>query len=268
MRSYYENKVVFVTGASSGLGEALAREAVAAGARVALAARRADRLEALARELGPAALAVACDVTMDGDLERAIDATHALGRVDVLLANAGFGVGGPLDRLTLADYQRQLDTNVLGVLRSIYAALPDLRATRGSIGIVGSANGYIALPGWSAYCMSKHALRALAESLGGELMSQGIHVTHLAPGFIATEFRRVDRNGTLRPERKDPIPSWLQMSAGRAARQMLRAIARGRRERVITGHAKIGVFLSRHAPGLVATAARLASPRLRRVSSR
>jgi NADP-dependent 3-hydroxy acid dehydrogenase YdfG len=268
MRSYYEGKVVFVTGASAGIGEALAREAVAAGARVVLTARRVDRLEALARELGSGALAVRCDVTVDGDLERAIDAAHGFGPVDVLLANAGFGVGGPLERLTVADYQRQFDTNVLGVLRSIYAALADLRQTRGSIGIVGSANGYISLPGWSAYCMSKHAVRSLAESLGPELSSQGIRVTHLAPGFVATEFRRVDRGGALRMERQDPIPGWLQMPADRAARKMLRAVARGRRERVVTGHAQLGVLLSRHVPGLVATGARWASPWLRRVSDR
>ena len=269
MRSYYQEKVVFITGASAGIGEALAREAVTVGARVVLAARRAERLAALVEELGSdRALAVPCDVTRDDDLDRAVAAAHDFGPVAVLFANAGFGVGGRLERLSLADYQRQFDTNVFGVLRAIYATLADLKTTRGAIGIVGSANGHIAVPGWSAYCMSKFATRALAECLGPELKRHGIRVAHLAPGFIATEFRHVDRTGTLRPERRDPIPRWLQMPANDAARRMLGAIAHHRRERVITLHAKLGVILNRQLPGVVGKAFDLASPWFRRVSER
>lgn len=192
MRSW-KDKVVFVTGASAGIGEAVAREAVRQGAKVVLAARRLDRVESIAAELGVAnALGVACDVTRDGDLEKAIERAHAFGPLDAMIANAGFGVAGKVARLTIDDYRRQFETNVFGVIRSVHAALPDLRQTRGMIGIVGSTNGYLSLPGYSAYCMSKHAVRSLAECLRHELAKDGVSVTHLAPGFIESEFRRVN----------------------------------------------------------------------------
>ncbi len=259
---------MLVTGASAGLGEHLAREAVTAGARVVLVARREARLARLAEELGrDRALDVAADVTRDGDMVRAVAAANrAFGPIHLLLANAGFSVGGPLDRLCVADYSRQFETNFFGVLRTIYAALPDLKSTRGAIGIVGSANGFLALPGWSAYCTSKFALRALAQSLRAELAPQGVGVTHFAPGFITTEFRTVDEQG--RQVRADPIPRFIQAAPDRTARRMLRALTRNRRELVVTGHAHLGVALARHAPRLTAAILRATATRLTRASLR
>ena len=249
----WNDKVVFVTGASAGIGEAIAREAVAQGARVVLAARRRDRVEALARELGEdRALGVACDVTHDGELEAAVERAHAFGPLDAMIANAGFGVGGSAERLSLDDYRRQFETNVFGVIRSVQAALPDLRTTHGAIAIVGSANGYISLPGWSAYCMSKHAVRSFAECLRLELAPSGVSVTHLAPGFIESDFRRVDNAGTRSDDLHDPVPGWLQMPAPKAAKKMLAAVAARSPECIITGHAKVAISATRHAPGLVA----------------
>jgi NADP-dependent 3-hydroxy acid dehydrogenase YdfG len=251
----WKDKVVFVTGASAGIGEAVAREAVAQGARVVLAARRKERVEALARELGAErALGVACDVTRDGDLEAAVERAHVFGPLDAMIANAGFGVGGRFAQLTLEDYRRQFETNVFGVIRSVRAALPDLRSTRGAVGIVGSANGYVSIPGWSAYCMSKHAVRSFAECIRHELARDGVAVTHLAPGFVESEFRRVDNQSALRDDLEDPIPRWLRMPAPKAAKKILAAVAARVPEAVITGHAKIAVSASRHAPRLVAAA--------------
>jgi NADP-dependent 3-hydroxy acid dehydrogenase YdfG len=251
----WKDKVVFVTGASAGIGEAVAREAVAQGARVVIAARRKDRVEALASELGSRrVLAVVCDVTRDGDLEAAIERAHAFGPLDAMIANAGFGVGGRLVKLSLDDYRRQFETNVFGVIRSVQAALSDLRATRGAIGIVGSANGYISIPGWSAYCMSKHAVRSFAECIRHELAGDGISVTHLAPGFVESEFRRLDRQQVLRDVSEDPIPRWLRMPADKAAKKILAAVDARVPEAVITGHAKVAVGATRHAPRLVSAA--------------
>src|SRR5262249_11416949 len=115
----FTDHVVFITGASSGIGAALAREFAKPGASLVLAARRTDRLEKLASELGRngrRAIALACDVTRDGDLERAAAAVRdAFGRIDVVVANAGFSVVGTFERLTLDDYRRQFETNVFGV---------------------------------------------------------------------------------------------------------------------------------------------------------
>jgi NADP-dependent 3-hydroxy acid dehydrogenase YdfG len=251
----WNDKVVFVTGASAGIGEALAREAAKQGAKVVLAARRKERVEAIAAELGAdRALAVVCDVTRDGDLEAAVERAHAFGPLDALIANAGFGVGGKFAKLSIDDYRRQFETNVFGVIRSIHAALPDLRQTRGAIGVVGSTNGYLSLPGWSAYCMSKHAVRSLCECLRHELAGDGVSVTHLAPGFVESEFRRVDNQSAFHDAAKDPVPRWLIMPADTAARKILAAVAARSAECVITGHAKLAVGATRYAPRLVSKA--------------
>ena len=249
------NSVVFITGASSGIGAALAREVVRRGADVALAARRTDRLEALAKELtadGRRAIVLACDVTRDGDLEAAAARTReAFGRIDVVIANAGFGVVGQARTLTLADYRRQFETNVFGVLRTLYATLGDLERARGSFVIMGSVSGHLATPGGSPYAMSKFAVRALAEALRHELRPAGVAVTLISPGFVESEIRLVDNQGRLRAEAPDVVPGWLRMPASRAARTIATAIERRRREVVVTGHGKALVFVARHLSGLM-----------------
>lgn len=269
MQSFFAGKTVFVTGASSGIGEALARAAVNAGARVVLAARREDRIRSLALELGVERCeAVACDVRSEADLERAVTCARRFGHIDVVIANAGFGVGGPMAQLSIADYQRQFDTNVWGVIRTLKATLPDLRHTRGSAAVVGSANGYLSIPGHSAYCMSKHAVRSLCACLRHELREDGVSVTHLVPGFVSSEFRQLNRDGRLPDAPIDPVPSWLQASGQHAARLMLAAIAAGKEEQVITAHARLVSALSRYTPGLTSRALGLSGMLVRRWSSR
>jgi NAD(P)-dependent dehydrogenase (short-subunit alcohol dehydrogenase family) len=261
---FFRDKVVLITGASSGIGEELALQLAGAGAKLTLAARRADLLDALVQKIAAAALAqdalarpkelakplaVACDVTRDGDLERAVAETvRHWGKLDAAIANAGFGVVGPLKKLSVEDYRRQFETNVFGVLRTIYAALPEIEKTKGNIAIMGSISGWGAAPGTSPYAMSKFALRALANCIGPELQKSGVKVTLISPGFVASNIRRIDNRGNFHPRAKDPIPAWLVMDTSKAVRQMLRAIARGQREAVITGHGKILVALERFAP--------------------
>jgi short-subunit dehydrogenase len=263
----FDGQVALVTGASSGLGEALARELARRGADVALFARRGDRLDALASALragGRRALPITGDVTRDGDLERAVAQTVAeLGRLDVLVANAGFGVVGGLETLALDDYRRQFETNVFGVLRTIYAGLAELSRTRGRLVIVGSVSGHVAVPGGSPYAMSKFALRALAEALDGELHGRGVSVTLASPGFVRTEFHEVDNRGVRHPGARHPAPDLVRMPAARAARIIVRAIARRRREVVVTALARITVALHRLLPGVWAWLVRSAGVRAR-----
>src|SRR5262245_31077596 len=173
----FADRVVLVTGASSGIGAGLARQFAREGADLVLTARRVPRLEDLATEiraLGRRALVVACDVTQDGALERAVgQAIEAFGRLDVAVANAGFGVVGPFERLTLDDYRRQFETNVFGVLRTAGATLPALRRSRGTLVIIGSVSGHVSTAGASAYGMSKAAVRAFATALRAEVRGAG-----------------------------------------------------------------------------------------------
>jgi short-subunit dehydrogenase len=252
----FAGRVALVTGASSGIGAAVAREFAVQGAAVVLAARRLPRLEALAADLqsmGRQALAVGCDVTEDGGVERAIRrGLDAFGRLDVVVANAGFGVVGPVESLTLDDFRRQFETNVFGVLRTAHAALPALRATRGTLAIMGSVSGHVPTPGASAYAMSKAAVHALAASLRAEVRPDGIAVVLVSPGFVESEIRQVDNRGMRRPEARDPVPAWLVMPVDRAARLIVRGVARRRREVVLTWYGKLAVWLARHLPAVVA----------------
>ncbi len=253
--STHAGKVALITGASAGIGAALARELARDGADLVLAARREDRLHDLAREIaatGRNAIVVSCDVTRDGELERAVAAAvERYGRLDIAIANAGFGVAGPVEALTLEDFRRQLETNVFGVLRTLYAALPELRKTRGQFVVIGSVSGHVPTPATSAYSMSKFAVRGLAESIHDELAASGISVTLVSPGFVDSDIRRVDNHGKVHEDAPDPVPAWLRMSTDRAARTIVRAIGRRRREIVVTGHGKALVFLYRHAPWLL-----------------
>jgi short-subunit dehydrogenase len=195
---------------------------------------------------------VECDVTRDGDLERAVAETvRQWGKLEVVIANAGFGVVGALKKLSLEDYRRQFETNVFGVLRTIYAALPEIEKTKGNIAIIGSVSGWASSPGASPYAMSKFAVRALANSITPELRLSGVKVTLISPGFVASNIRRVDNQGEFHAGAKDQIPAWLVMPTEKAVRQMLHAVARGKREAIITGHGRIFVALERFMPWLL-----------------
>ncbi len=255
-QAFFRDKAVLVTGASSGIGEELAWQLAQAGAKLTIAARRKELLESLAQRIAaagkPRPLSTECDVTRDGDLERAVAETvRQWGKLDVVIANAGFGVVGALKKLSLEDYRRQFETNVFGVLRTIYAALPEIEMTKGNIAVIGSVSGWAASPGASPYAMSKFAVRALANSITPELRLSGVKVTLISPGFVASNIRRVDNHGKLHDRAKDPMPGWLVMPTEKAVRQILRAVACGKREAIITGHGKILVAVERFMPWLL-----------------
>jgi len=246
---------ILITGASSGIGEGLAREYAKRGARLALVARRLERLESLAAELRATGAEVSVhqgDVTQEDDIARVVkEFTSRDIQIDLVYANAGFGVAGPLPRLHLDDYRRQFETNVFGLLRTIYETLDALRASRGRLVLVGSVAGHVAAPSASAYAMSKFAVRALSESLRGDLQRDGIGVTLVSPGFVDSDIRRTDNRGQLQEDAPDPVPAWLRVPTDVAVREIVRGVERGKAEIVVTGHGKIIVFLSRHFPRLV-----------------
>jgi len=256
MTQFFQGKAVLITGASSGIGEELAWQLGQAGAQLTLTARRKELLEKLAQRIVAAGktapFVVQCDVTQDGSLQNAFEESVGhWGKLDVAIANAGFGVVGALKKLSVEDYRRQFETNVFGVLRTIYAALPEIEKSKGNIAIIGSVSGWAATPGASPYNMSKFAVRALANAITPELALCGVKVTLISPGFVASDIRRVDNQGQFHEQAKEPIPSWLIMPTEKAARQILSAVAKGKREAIITGHGKALVFLERFLPSAI-----------------
>jgi NADP-dependent 3-hydroxy acid dehydrogenase YdfG len=190
IRANIEGKVVVITGASSGLGEATARHLAAQGAKLVLGARRIDRLQALAAELklGTGA-AVATDVTDAAQVKALVDgavATH--GRVDVMLNNAGLMPHSPLERVKIDDWDRMIDVNLKGVLYGIAAALPHMtRQKSGHIINVSSVAGHKVRPGSAVYAATKAAVRMLSEGLRQEVKPYNIRTTIISPGAVQSE---------------------------------------------------------------------------------
>lgn len=247
----FKDQVVFITGASSGIGAAAALEFAREGATLALAARRADRLDAVKAEieaLGARALALTCDVTDRTSIDAAVaEAVAAFGRIDVVLANAGFGVSGAAVKLKTEDYRRQFETNVFGVIDTVYATMPHLRESKGRLAIVSSVMGRVGLPASAPYCASKFAMVGFAESLYYDLAEIGVSVTCINPGVVSSEIRTLNNRGE-QTGRKDPAPKYLVMPVEVAARKMVRAIHRRTPEFTFTGHGVLVVFINRHFP--------------------
>jgi len=192
MSNNIKGKVVVITGASSGLGEATARLLSAEGATVVLGARRIDRLKLLADELtakGGKALAVATDVTHCDQVKELVDAAvQKYGRIDVMINNAGLMPHSPLERLKIDDWNRTIDVNIKGVLYGIAAALPYMKQQKaGHIINVSSVAGHKVTPNGAVYCATKHAVRALSEGLRTEVKPYNIRTTIISPGAVATE---------------------------------------------------------------------------------
>ena len=185
-----DDPVFLITGASSGIGAATARRAAEAGHRLVLAARSADKLEALAAELGGdgRAIAVTCDVTDFGQQEAMVQATlDAYGRLDVAFANAGFGAARGFLKETPEHWRDMVLTNVLGCAFTIRATIPALTRSRGHLLLTSSVAGRRALQG-SLYSATKHAVTAMAESARQELNDTGVRVTSIEPGMVDTPF--------------------------------------------------------------------------------
>ncbi|MGW2747926.1 SDR family oxidoreductase [Streptomyces sp. NPDC001450] len=197
----YENlsgRTAVVTGAASGIGEAVARQLAAQGARVALFARRADRLETVAGKIraeGGEALVVAADVTDDASVEAARDLVHeAYGPVDLVVNNAGVMLPNPVDDGRLDEWRRMLDTNVTGVLRVIRAFTADLVAAAAEgrtadLVNVSSIGAHVTFPNYAVYGATKAAVTYLSQSLRTELGPRDVRVTNIEPGLTETELK-------------------------------------------------------------------------------
>lgn len=237
------DRVALVTGASSGIGEAMARALAERGAKVALVARRRERLDAIARELataGCAASAHVCDVAEAGSIAAALrEVEERWGPVDLLINNAGYGRHVLFVDHDLADVERMMATNYLGTVRFIKQVLPGMRARRqGWIVNVASFAGKIGQADEVAYSASKFAVTGLSQGLAQELAPLGIHVLCVHPTLVRTEM--------FTPEVLARMPKTATRSfieADEFARRALAALAKGRREAVIPSHMNAPIVL-------------------------
>ena len=203
-----KGKVVVITGASSGLGEATARMLSSLGATVVLAARRKDRIDALAAELsqyGAKALAIATDVTDVAQVKNLVDtAVKEYGRIDVILNNAGLMPQSPLERLKIDDWDKMIDVNIKGVLYGIAAVLPHMKEQKaGHIINVSSVAGHKVSPGSSVYSATKFAVRVISEGLRQEVKPYHIRTTVISPGAVATELPGSSTEADIAQNMKD-----------------------------------------------------------------
>ncbi len=228
------DRVILISGASSGIGEALARELAREGAHLVLGARRRDRVVALAEELerayGIRARGYFLDVMDRESIRRFVGAAlEEMNGLDVLVNNAGVGFQGPVEAVEPEDYDRVMKTNLEGAFWLIREVVPILKQQGGGMIVnVSSLAGYAGLPRWSLYHMSKFGLRGLTESLRVELKPHGIHVMGVYPGPVRTGFFR---NAVIR-DGSDALPSRGRgfISPERMARAIVRGMKKNRRD--------------------------------------
>ncbi len=254
MTNQQEN-VVWITGASSGIGKSMAFEWARLGYKVVLSSRRKELLDEIADKIkksGGEALVLPCDIMDETAIENAVQQIILTwGRLDVVIANAGFGVFGSLEKLTAKDWNRQLQGNVTGLALTVKYALPHLKKTKGRIGLVGSVGAFLPSPNLGAYGASKAAVNSIGLTLQVELIDTGVSCTTLHPGFVASEITRIDNNGVWHPELPDPRPANLIWPTDKAAKVMVNAVLKRKRNYIFTTHGKIFVWLQRWFPGLM-----------------
>jgi short-subunit dehydrogenase len=252
--NFYQGKVCVITGASRGIGAALARELGKRGAKLALFARSEPEIDAIVAEFDRDdidAIALVGDVTIDSDVRRlAKETIDHYGAIDVVIANAGIGVRSLFSALSMEDIRWVMEVNFFGVVRTIQATLPHLRRRPDSrIGIVSSLAGKLPLPAGSAYSASKFALQGLGLALREEEMNGGPKVTLLCPGFVESN---ISQASVVRGEggREGP-PKAIVVPTPIAAKEIADALIEGPPEVMITGHAKVIEAVRRLAPNFV-----------------
>ncbi|MFG2021913.1 SDR family NAD(P)-dependent oxidoreductase [Actinomadura geliboluensis] len=188
MNDKLDGKIVLVTGASSGIGEATALALSAAGANLAAGARRADRLATLADKAPGEVLPLNLDVTDQQSVQAAVAATvEHFGGLDVLVNNAGVMLSGPIAGADTTEWTRMVETNLLGSMYAVHAALPHLLKSKGTVLQVSSTSGRIASAGGAVYAATKFGVNAFSEALRQEVTAQGVRVVIVEPGFVSTE---------------------------------------------------------------------------------
>jgi len=250
-----KGKAVVITGASMGIGEALARTFVEHGADVLMSSRELNRVEAARARVGfrhlEKTMAARCDVTKREDVDHLRDlALKTFGHIDVWINNAGYGLNDSVENMDLAAVRKMFDTNLFGALHGMQSVIPVMRKQgSGTIINISSVASYIAVPYMSAYCATKHALNAFSHAARVELKGTGVNVLNVCPGYIKTNFgsnivRGTDRLRYGGADRPGATPDDV-------ADATLEAYLKGKREIVVPASNQWAIRMYQHSPALV-----------------
>ncbi|MCS7296696.1 MAG: SDR family oxidoreductase [Bacteroidia bacterium] len=245
-------RVVWITGASSGIGEALARLFLEKGWGVIAQARREDRLQALAKLAPSRLLPHVGDVRQYEVCEKAVDlALSTFGRLDALIANAGISHRARVEEVSIEVLRTVMEVNFWGAVHAIKAAIPAIRAQRGWIVGVSSIAGFRGLPGRSGYSASKFALNGFLEALRVELYGSGVSVLIAAPGFTRSEIRYKALDAYGHPHGETPLPEEQLMTPETVASAIFAAMMRRKSYLLLTTQGRLTVWLNRLFPRLL-----------------
>lgn len=249
-----QKKVVIITGASSGIGKALAEKYASEGWNLVLAARREERLLELKEKLNHVEiLAVKADVTSESDCKNLIDKTAGrFGQIDVLINNAGISMRALFNQTDTDVLRKVMDVNYWGTVYCTKYAMPWLLNSKGSLVGVISVGGYIGLPGRAGYSASKFAVRGFLETIRVENLKTGLHVLVAAPGFTSSEIRKSALLANGEQQGETPRNENNMMSAEECAAHIFKAVKKRKRELVLTfAEGKLTVFLSKFFPRFI-----------------
>ena len=247
------DKVVIITGASSGIGKALAHAFGEAGAKIVITGRNQESLEKASGALNIKNidnLPIVADVSIEKDNELVIEKTiERYGKIDVLINNAGISMRALFEELDLSVIRQLMDINFYGTVYATKYALPHILKTQGSIVGVSSIAGYRGLPARTAYSASKFAMHGFLESLRTELLKKNVHVLLACPGFTQSNIRNtaLTKDGSVQGE--SPRDEEKMMTAEEVAQRILRAVEKRKRDLVMTRQGKLTVFMNKWFPG-------------------
>ncbi len=254
MKTDFYQKTVIITGASSGIGKALAMNLLSQGAQVVICGRDEHKLfdfETLMNKKEDL-LTIKADVSIEEDCRVLIDKTiERFGKIDVLINNAGISMRAMFQDVDLKVLKQSMDINFWGTVYCCKYALPYILKTKGSIAGISSIAGYKGLPCRTGYSSSKFAMQGFLESLRIELLHQGVNVLWVSPGFVASNIRNTALNASGKAQTETPLDEHKLMSAEECARRILTAIAKRKRTVIMSIQGKMTVWMNKFFPSFV-----------------
>lgn len=250
-----KNKVIIITGASSGIGKALALELGSLEAKIVITGRRKEALDTVEQELRQKnieVLSIVADSAIEEDNERIINETiKRFQKIDVLINNAGISMRALFEDTKIEVIKQIMDINFYGMVYATKYALPYILESKGSIVGISSINGYRGTPARTGYTASKFAMNGFLEALRTEVMKRDVHILVACPGFTASNIRKyaLDQNGN--PQGESPREEQKMMSAETVAKKIINAIQKRKRDLILTRQGKLAVFLNKWLPKMM-----------------